>query len=158
MVYRKDTFCGQDVLERFPVAETAVQDPCVGLSVRVEPGQARWRKFPGVRSVTPKDPNTRFAYRSCGRLPCAFQDFCVLVPKFCTTSQFLQRACHLLSTHLIDLYLFAHFLDSHQFCFFISLFSHQLSFPLSSVPTLFNSCWLTSPQFPLSNFFRAQSK
>ena len=55
----------------------------------------------------------------------------------------LPTTSHLLSTLLNDLHLSAHFLDSPQLSFHLSL--------LFSTP--FNSCCLTSPQFHLSNFF-----
>ena len=48
--------------------------------LQVEPGEAGWRKFPGLRI----DPKTSFAYRSCGRLPSSSRSFWALVSDFGT--------------------------------------------------------------------------
>ena len=60
----------------------------------------------------------------------------------------LPTTSHLSSTLFNDLHFCAHLLDSPQLSFDLSL--------LLSTP--FNSRWLISPQFHLSNFFSAQSK
>ena len=94
--------------------------------VQIGPAQGGRRKFPGLRSVTLQDPKRRFAYRSCGRLPCSFPGLLTSCGKLWT----LPTTSHLLSTLFNDLHFYAHLLDSPQLSFHLALLLSMHSFQL----------------------------
>ena len=103
-----------------------------------KPAQDRFKKCNAQRS---KNKVAYKSYRICGKLPCSFPGLLTSCRKLWNHFSTLPTTSHL-STLFNDLHFCAHLLDSPQL-------SSDLSLLLS---TPFNSRWLISPQFHLSNF------
>ena len=153
------------------------------MNLQVEPAQGGWRKFPSLRSVTPQDPKTRFAYRRCSgpsqllnsvlwirrhfaspifscdhfsTLLRPSQLFSIFATLF-NSSQSCFISSHLSSTFFTSSLLFSTLLNDSHLCP-PRLNSSQLVSTLLTSCHLFNSSHLFSPPLNSPHLFLSSSK